>query len=136
MNRKDFHACSFVFEYQCFTWFDPFEKIDKGLVIFVIIRVVIILNIFRIFQVNIVVSIKHDKTVLVIKTLDGLEHSRVRINNVLEFTMFPQLVSVACLHIHKTSAVIIFKGVEVYICLLYTSPSPRDGLLSRMPSSA
>ena len=24
----------------------------------------------------------------------------------------------------------------VRICLLYTSPSPRDGLLSRMPSSA
>ena len=24
----------------------------------------------------------------------------------------------------------------VYVCLLYTSPSPRDGLLSRMPSSA
>ena len=23
-----------------------------------------------------------------------------------------------------------------WICLLYTSPSPRDGLLSRMPSSA
>ena len=26
--------------------------------------------------------------------------------------------------------------VHVYPCLLYTSPSPRDGLLSRMPSSA
>ena len=25
---------------------------------------------------------------------------------------------------------------SVEICLLYTSPSPRDGLLSRMPSSA
>ena len=25
---------------------------------------------------------------------------------------------------------------ESYPCLLYTSPSPRDGLLSRMPSSA
>ena len=25
---------------------------------------------------------------------------------------------------------------ENSICLLYTSPSPRDGLLSRMPSSA
>ena len=26
---------------------------------------------------------------------------------------------------------------DIYsICLLYTSPSPRDGLLSRMPSSA
>ena len=26
--------------------------------------------------------------------------------------------------------------VRAYTCLLYTSPSPRDGLLSRMPSSA
>eukprot|EP01016_Furgasonia_blochmanni_P023246 TRINITY_DN2514_c0_g2_i5.p3 TRINITY_DN2514_c0_g2~~TRINITY_DN2514_c0_g2_i5.p3 ORF type:complete len:158 (-),score=20.13 TRINITY_DN2514_c0_g2_i5:53-526(-) len=26
--------------------------------------------------------------------------------------------------------------VKIYSCLLYTSPSPRDGLLSRMPSSA
>ena len=25
---------------------------------------------------------------------------------------------------------------STYACLLYTSPSPRDGLLSRMPSSA
>ena len=25
---------------------------------------------------------------------------------------------------------------ESKVCLLYTSPSPRDGLLSRMPSSA
>ena len=25
---------------------------------------------------------------------------------------------------------------ELLVCLLYTSPSPRDGLLSRMPSSA
>ena len=27
-------------------------------------------------------------------------------------------------------------GDKVKACLLYTSPSPRDGLLSRMPSSA
>ena len=26
--------------------------------------------------------------------------------------------------------------IDKYICLLYTSPSPRDTLLSRMPSSA
>ena len=26
--------------------------------------------------------------------------------------------------------------MELLACLLYTSPSPRDGLLSRMPSSA
>ena len=28
------------------------------------------------------------------------------------------------------------KGSKVYICLLYTSPSPRDRTRSRMPSSA
>ena len=27
-------------------------------------------------------------------------------------------------------------AAQTYSCLLYTSPSPRDGLLSRMPSSA
>ena len=26
-------------------------------------------------------------------------------------------------------------GIQLHPCLLYTSPSPRDGLLSRMPSS-
>ena len=30
----------------------------------------------------------------------------------------------------------VLKGDMYSICLLYTSPSPRDGLLSRMPSSA
>ena len=35
-----------------------------------------------------------------------------------------------CLLVLKT------KVILGYPCLLYTSPSPRDGLLSRMPSSA
>ena len=30
----------------------------------------------------------------------------------------------------------LFTANEHITCLLYTSPSPRDGLLSRMPSSA
>ena len=29
-----------------------------------------------------------------------------------------------------------YRSAIYYVCLLYTSPSPRDGLLSRMPSSA
>ena len=29
-----------------------------------------------------------------------------------------------------------YVNANYYACLLYTSPSPRDGLLSRMPSSA
>ena len=35
---------------------------------------------------------------------------------------------------HRTGTLAITPGS--YSCLLYTSPSPRDGLLSRMPSSA
>ena len=31
---------------------------------------------------------------------------------------------------------LFYRSAAVYYCLLYTSPSPRDGLLSRMPSSA
>ena len=34
------------------------------------------------------------------------------------------------------AGVIFFNNVGYLGCLLYTSPSPRDGLLSRMPSSA
>ena len=41
----------------------------------------------------------------------------------------------------KTVRHLVEAGDEVVVfcpegCLLYTSPSPRDGLLSRMPSSA
>ena len=38
--------------------------------------------------------------------------------------------------IEKGLIVKMVKGSHTYVCLLYTSPSPRDGLLSRMPSSA
>ena len=31
---------------------------------------------------------------------------------------------------------LLINDIKFNICLLYTSPSPRDGLLSRMPSSA
>ena len=33
-------------------------------------------------------------------------------------------------------AMVLMGAMYTCICLLYTSPSPRDGLLSRMPSSA
>ena len=35
-----------------------------------------------------------------------------------------------------TSGTLLAVSIQLYTCLLYTSPSPRDGLLSRMPSSA
>ena len=43
--------------------------------------------------------------------------------------------TVKCLPINREATKFDFAN-SVYDCLLYTSPSPRDGLLSRMPSSA
>ena len=38
----------------------------------------------------------------------------------------------------RAGGVVVLAGIGelLSVCLLYTSPSPRDGLLSRMPSSA
>ena len=45
---------------------------------------------------------------------------------------------IPCLYQYPGSSITICNryGDEVYSCLLYTSPSPRDATLSRMPSSA
>ena len=43
---------------------------------------------------------------------------------------------VFCLPGRGVSYVYLKNFVQLCFCLLYTSPSPRDGLLSRMPSSA
>ena len=40
----------------------------------------------------------------------------------------------ACI-VRSFEELIGLEGLDL-VCLLYTSPSPRDGLLSRMPSSA
>ena len=37
---------------------------------------------------------------------------------------------------HSSGSSVHDEDGHYFTCLLYTSPSPRDGLLSRMPSSA
>ena len=50
----------------------------------------------------------------------------------------PELRVALDLEAHEKECAIRYASVEEKLlgCLLYTSPSPRDGLLSRMPSSA
>ena len=58
----------------------------------------------------------------------------------------PSIIAVACLLIHsakidenytdKEKKIIKDAIIEMGACLLYTSPSPRDRNVSRMPSSA
>ena len=45
-------------------------------------------------------------------------------------------VTVAHWRVTESETVGTGDDAVTYTCLLYTSPSPRDGLLSRMPSSA
>ena len=56
-----------------------------------------------------------------------LERKKTRLN--LEVSLSPEMVELA-LSLKPESVCLVPD------CLLYTSPSPRDGLLSRMPSSA
>ena len=51
------------------------------------------------------------------------------LNRLLEHRNFPKLIDLIRIYFQDTAA----KGIT---CLLYTSPSPRDRSLSRMPSSA
>ena len=55
-------------------------------------------------------------------------------HDVLRFIDLMAMHRLNVLHLHLTED----QGwrIEIRRCLLYTSPSPRDGLLSRMPSSA
>ena len=50
-----------------------------------------------------------------------------------EARLSPGMVTEACKQIKRNR---LQYAREITTCLLYTSPSPRDGLLSRMPSSA
>ena len=50
-------------------------------------------------------------------------------------TLWGPVIGATLFHIFKEGFWTFFLGWQ-YVCLLYTSPSPRDGLLSRMPSSA
>ena len=51
-------------------------------------------------------------------------------------TTYPHTARVAHTSLDLSTANWVTVSTDLYTCLLYTSPSPRDGLLSRMPSSA
>ena len=54
----------------------------------------------------------------------------------IELSLFPYAIILQVTPIVAIAPLIIVWANNVELCLLYTSPSPRDGLLSRMPSSA
>eukprot|EP01016_Furgasonia_blochmanni_P027906 TRINITY_DN29345_c0_g1_i1.p1 TRINITY_DN29345_c0_g1~~TRINITY_DN29345_c0_g1_i1.p1 ORF type:complete len:160 (+),score=21.19 TRINITY_DN29345_c0_g1_i1:63-542(+) len=46
------------------------------------------------------------------------------------------MINISTVTLLVAALVVIVFLIQSQLCLLYTSPSPRDGLLSRMPSSA
>ena len=66
------------------------------------------------------------------KALDiEFTHHKVELNNL--WKLIPSKFTPISQSVYKK---INHSDYDLIICLLYTSPSPRDGLLSRMPSSA
>ena len=54
----------------------------------------------------------------------------------LGIAVFTSVIFLLVIVLNVLSDLWLPQGEVNIICLLYTSPSPRDGLLSRMPSSA
>ena len=79
-----------------------------------------------------------------------ITHKRLLQVNLISHCVLPGLALALALGIHPSIGGVISgllgsviaesltnrKSENYEACLLYTSPSPRDGLLSRMPSSA
>ena len=53
-----------------------------------------------------------------------------------DFVTFDSFSAIDGLDMNAEFEITTITNSNSYVCLLYTSPSPRDGLLSRMPSSA
>ena len=87
-------------------------------------------------EVVITTATKTEKDILntsqAVTALTGNQLLELGLNNIKDLNnMIPGL------YVQNTDTnapIITLRGIRT--CLLYTSPSPRDGLLSRMPSSA
>ena len=67
----------------------------------------------------------------------ALMMDEVRANNYSKRAVFTAMLLVSLMHaLIEDTLVVLAIGANIWICLLYTSPSPRDRTRSRMPSSA
>ena len=65
------------------------------------------------------------------KHKEYVENLKIGDNVITDSGIFGRVVN-----IKEEKVTLVVKKGEIEICLLYTSPSPRDATLSRMPSSA
>ena len=72
--------------------------------------------------------VKNDDSLLGIADLFNSRVSDIRNWNNIPYT--------TTIKVGQPLNIYVPEEMQDYYCLLYTSPSPRDGLLSRMPSSA
>ena len=78
-----------------------------------------------------------------LKQLNKFKKNSRRTNNVVEPKIVERLIKISRVSkVTKGGKQLSFRAIVVVgdergkVCLLYTSPSPRDATLSRMPSSA
>ena len=76
----------------------------------------------------------------VISLFDGMSCARIALDraNIPVTEYYSSEIDKYAIQVSKANypGIIQLGDVQDISCLLYTSPSPRDGLLSRMPSSA
>ena len=80
-----------------------------------------------------------DFTIPTFNRLDGIIVTSIDslgLCTAIQDTMLVTVFGLARISIGATGTICEEETITLNPCLLYTSPSPRDGLLSRMPSSA
>ena len=71
-------------------------------------------------------------------TCEFVKKSQEEIQEILDLAAEERFISGESIELSQFDEDAVLEAIKATsdICLLYTSPSPRDGLLSRMPSSA
>ena len=65
-------------------------------------------------------------------TITSIDKFSKRVGNVVCWILMPLILAMT----YEVMMRKLFLAPTIWACLLYTSPSPRDATLSRMPSSA
>ena len=84
------------------------------------------------YQMDVVLD-HHKKMVVGTQTIEWINNSPDSVSHVEMYMYLNAFKDYNSSYLRNTRANVMGQDIS---CLLYTSPSPRDGLLSRMPSSA
>jgi len=107
MYGQDFLSRLTVTQNQSLTGLQIFEQDCFLIIVFIKIVMEVFPDIVFVFKTHVVVSIQHDHAVFFMEVLQGVENIAVGDPDMLEMSVFPQLIAVTGLNIGVTVVIIV-----------------------------